>query len=408
MADVAENLNNLHKEVYPDGVPDLIPSIAKVQNLIKFNKTDLLGSKYVQPVRLALPGGFTSALGDGTAGAFSLNDAKAGTQGKAEVTGCQLVLRDQLPYEDAAKAVKGKASFADGTKFFYEGMQKSFRKRLETMFLYGNVGIGKVSAYASGTPSITIALSDWAPVIWAGLEGTEINIMNGTTSTVRDTAVTIVSVDVDTRIVTLSGTVSGAAANDIVYFKGGYGTEMSGIHKIMTNTGSLFNISASTYQLWKSSTVAITGALSFNAVKKAVTKAVGKGLMEDVSLFVNPGGWDDLASDISSLRTIDKSEVKKVDIGAEEICYHSQSGKVMIISHPMVKEGYAYGLASGNWKRVGAADVVMGAPGFGGDPFFHIAGKAGVEARSYTHQAIFSEMPGTSFYISGIVNSTAP
>lgn len=407
MADVVESLNSLHKEVYPNGVPDLVPAIAKIQTDIKFDKTDMLGSQYVQPVRLALPGGFTHALGDGTAGAFTLNDSKAGTLGKAQVSGSQILLRDQLAYEDAAKAGGGKKSFAEGTKFFYEGMQKSMRKRIETLLLYGNVGIGKLSAYTSGDPSITIALSDWSHMLWAGLEGTEIDIMSGTSSTVRGT-VTIVSVDPDTRKVTLSGTVAGAAANDIVYFKGGYGNEMSGIHKIMTNSGSLFNINAATYNLWKPNNVAITGALSFNAIKKAISKAVGKGLMEDVKLYVNQGGWDDIASDIASLRTLDKSEVKKVEVGAEELVYHSQNGKVEIISHPMVKEGFCYGLVAQNWKRIGAVDVTMGAPGMGGDPFFHLSGKAGVEARMYTNQAIFSEMPGTSFYISGIVNTTAP
>ena len=407
MADVVENLNTLHKEIYPEGVPDLIPQIAKIQNEIKFSKQDMLGSQYVQPVRLALPGGFTPALGDGTAGAFDLNDSKAGTQGKALVTGCQLVLRDQMSYEDAAKSSKGKASFADGTKFFYEGMQKSMRKRIETMMLYGNVGIGKLSAYTSGTPSITIALADWAPVIWGGLEGTEIDIMSGATSTVRGT-VTIVSFDTETRVVTVSGTVSGAGANDIVYFKGGYGKEMNGIHKIVTNTGSLFNISATTYNQWKASQLAITGALSFAAIKKAISKAVGKGLMEDVKLYVNHGGWDDIASDISSLRTLDKSEVKKVDIGSEEICYHSQNGRVEIVSHPMVKEGFAYGLVTSNWKRFGSADVAFGVAGFNSEPFFHLTSKAGVESRMYTNQAIFSEMPATSFYISGIVNTTVP
>lgn len=407
MADVVESLNNLNKEVYPNGVPDLVPAIAKVQEAIKFEKTNLLGSQYVQPVRLALPGGFTHALGDGTAGAFTLNDSKAGTLGKAQVTGCQVLLRDQMSYEDAGKAGGGKQSFVEGTKFFYEGMQKSMRKRIETLCLYGNVGIGKLSAYTAGTPSITIALSDWSHMLWAGLEGTEIDVMSGTSATVRGT-VTIVSVDPDTRVVTVSGTVAGAAANDIIYFKGGYGNEMSGVHKIMTNTGSLFNISAATYNLWKSSTIAVTGALSFNAIKKAISKSVGKGLMEDVKLFVNQGGWDDIASDIASLRTLDKSEVKKVEVGAEELIYHSQNGKVEIISHPMVKEGFAYGLVSQNWKRIGAVDVSMGAPGFGGDPFFHLSSKAGVEARMYTNQAIFSEMPGTSFYISGIVNTTAP
>lgn len=407
MADVVESLNYLNKEAYPNGVPDLVPAIAKIQNDIKFSKEDMLGSQYVQPVRLALPGGFTTALGDGTAGAFSLNDSKAGTLGKASITACQVLLRDQMSYEDAGKASGGKKSFVEGTKFFYEGMQKSMRKRIETLMLYGNVGIGKVSAYASGTPSITIALSDWAYMIWAGMEGAEIDVMSTTTSTVRGT-VTIVSIDPETRIITLSGTVTGAAANDIVYFKGGYATEQSGIHKIMTNSGSLFGISAATYAQWKSSTIAVTGALSFNAVKKAISKAVGKGLMEDVKLYVNQGGWDDIASDISALRTLDKSEVKKVDIGAEEIVYHSQNGKIEIVSHPMVKEGYAYGLVPGNWKRIGACDVAFGAPGFGGDPFFHLSSKAGVEARMYTNQAIFSEMPASSFYISGIVNTTAP
>lgn len=407
MADVVENLNVMHKEVYPGGVPDLIPAIAKIQNDIKFDKQEMLGSQYVQPVRLALPGGFTHALGDGTAGAFTLNDSKAGTQAKALVTGCQILLRDQMSYEDAAKATGGKKSFAEGTKFFYEGMQKSMRKRIEIELLYGNSGIGTLSAYTAGTPSITITLSQWAPMIWTGCEGTEIDVMSGTSGTVRGT-VTIVSVDPETRIVTISGTVTGATANDVVYFKGGYGNEMSGIHKIMSNTGSLFNISAATYAQWKSSNLAVTGALSFNAVKKAITKAVGKGLMEDIKLYVNHGGWDDIASDIASLRTLDKSEVKKVDIGAEEIVYHSQNGKVEIISHPMVKEGNAYGLVAANWKRIGSADVVMGAPGFGGEPFFHLATKAGIEARSYTNQAIFSEMPATSFYISGIVNTTAP
>jgi hypothetical protein len=407
MADVVENLNNLHKEVYPDGVPDLVPAVAKIQNTVKFDTAHATGSKYVQPVRLALPGGFTHEVGDGTAGAFSLNDSKAGTQGKAEVTGYQILLRDQMSYEDAGKAGKGKKSFADGTKFFYEGMQKSFRKRLETELLYGGVGIGKLSAYSAGTPSITISLADWSYMIWAGLEGAEIDIMDGTSSTVRGT-VSIVSVNPDTRVVTISGTVTGAAANDIVYFKGGYGKEMAGIHKIMSNTGSLFNISASTYALWKANNLAVTGALSFNAIKKAITKSVGKGLMEDVKLFVNPGGWDDVASDISALRSVEKSEVKKIDIGHEEIVYHSQNGKVEIISHPMVKEGFAYGLVAPNWKRIGAVDVMMGAPGFDGAPFFHLSTKAGVEARMYTNQAIFSEMPGTSFYISGIVNSVAP
>lgn len=405
MADVVEDLNAMHKVAYPEGVPDLVPNIAKIQQRIGFNSAVKLGSYYEQPVRLALPGGFTHAKGDGTAGAFALNDSKAGTQKKAQVYAYQILLRDQMSYEDAGKAVKGKQSFINGTEYFYNGLKKSMRKRLETMLLYGGVGVGKVGTYTSADPSITIATAEWAPQIWAGMEGAEIDIHNAATATVRG-SVTITKVDIENKKIWLSGTVSGTTANDTVYFKGNYDAEMLGLHKVLTNTGTIFNVDASTYSLWKPATHTLSSAaLSFGAVKKAVAKAVGKGLDEDVVLFCNPGGWDDLASDIASLRTIDKSEVKRVELGAEEIVYHSQNGKIEIVSHPMVKEGYAYGLCAPYWKRVGVVDMEFGAPGFGGQPFFHLATKAGVEARIYTNQALAPEMPGTSFYISGIVNT---
>jgi hypothetical protein len=141
-------------------------------------------------------------------------------------------------------------------------------------------------------------------------------------------------------------------------------------------------------------------------VKKAAGRAVSKGLEEDVYFFCNPGGWDDIAQDISALRTTDKSEVKKVEVGAEEIVFHGQNGKIFIVPHSMMMEGFGVGLCLPYAKRIGAVDVMMGAPGFDGAPWFHLASKAGVEARNYTNQAIFSESPARNFYISGIVNST--
>jgi hypothetical protein len=292
MADVVEDLSSAHKVAYGDEMPDLIPEIAKIQNDIKFESAIKLGKDYEFPVRLALPGGFTKAIGDGTAGAFALNDSKGGTQKLATATAYQILLRDQMSYEDAAKATGGKASYIKNTEFFFNGLQKSMRKEVEIMCLYGSVGVGIVSGYTSGDPSITISASEWAPQIWAGQEGREIDVMSTTTSTVRGT-VSITAVDIENRKITLSATVASTAANDVVYFKGGYGQEMFGIHKILSNTGSIFGINASTYSLWKSSTLALSSAaLSFAAIKKAAAKAVGKGLDEDVVLYCNPGGWD--------------------------------------------------------------------------------------------------------------------
>jgi hypothetical protein len=405
MADVVEDLNAMHKRVYSKRrMPNLIPDIAKVQKLINFSEREKLGDKFVVGVRLAYPNGFTHAKGDGTAGAFNLNDAKAGTYKRAEMDPFQILLRDQMSYEDAGKAVKGERSFVNGVEAFYEGIQLSGRKRIETLCLYGGMGIGTVGSYTSGDPSITISLAEWAPQIWAGIEGAEIDIHNQATSTVRGT-VTIAGVDIENRKITLSTTVAGTTANDIVRVKGGYGNEMPGIHYIQNNTGSLFGIDAAVYSLWKGTTHAVGGAFSFQALKKGISKAVGKGLYGKLDLLLNPKAWDDLQTSIEALRVTSEKDVRKVTIGTEEIEYRSQNGITVIHSHPMVKEGYGHAIVKGNWMRVGSVDFELGAPGFGGTPWFHLQSKAGVEARAYTNQGIICEKPAQNILFTGIVNS---
>lgn len=402
-----EDFSAIHKVAYGEGVPELVPDYAMIQKDIKFSQKDLLGDYFEQAVRLALPSGFTRAAGDGTAGAFTLNGATGGTQKKAKVYGYQLTLQDQVAYEDLVKAAKGGAqSYKKATAMFWEGMQLSMRKMIEINSLYGNKGIGKLSAYTSGTPSITIAESDFAPQIWAGLEGIAIDVMSGTSSTVRGT-VTVVSVDIDTRIVTLSGTVTGAAANDIVYFKGGYGKEAPGLFEILSNTGTLFNISAATYTNWKAATHAVDGAFSFQALKKGLGKGVAKGLMYPINVYTSIGAFDDLAGDIHQLRTVTKDETRKIELGQDEIAYKYAGITATIKPHPMVKNAHALGVVPQFAKRIGAADVSFGMPS---DPeariWFDLEGKAGKEGRMYTHQGIVSEMPGVNVYWSGITNRT--
>lgn len=403
-----EDFSAIHKIAYGDGVPELQPEFAIVQEDVKFKTSQLLGDFFEQAVRLALPAGFTRAKGDGTAGGFTLNGASAGTLKKAKVYGYQLLLQDQIPYEDLSKAAKGGAqAYKAASALFWEGMQLSMKKMLEINCLYGNVGIGKVSTYTSGTPSITIGLADWAPQLWAGLEGAKIEVMNGTTSTVRDTAVTIVSVDIDTQIVTLSGTVSGAAANDIVYFKGGFGNEMYGLYSILSNSGTLFNISASTYANWKSASHSVGGAFSFQALKKGLGKGVAKGLMYPINVYCSIGAFDDLLGDIQQLRMTDKSDVRKIELGQDEVTYKYAGVAATIKPHPMVKQGHAFGVVPQFAKRIGSADIGYGMPGrTDGKVWFDLEATAAVEGRMYTHQGIVSEMPSVNVYWNSITNRT--
>lgn len=402
-----EDFSALHKVAYGEGVPELVPDIAMIQKDIKFNEASLMGDYFEQAVRLALPGGFTRSVGDGTAGAYTLNGAVAGTLKKAKVYGYQMTLQDQIAYEDLAKASKGGAqSYKKATALFFEGMQLSMRKMLEIMCLYGNGGIGKVSGYTGGDPSITISASDWAPQIWAGLEGATIDVMNAATSTVRG-SVTIVSVDIDNRKITLSGTVTGAAANDVVYFKGGYGQEMYGLNSILSNTGSLFNISASTYANWKSAQHTVSGAFSFQALKKGLGKGMAKGLMYPINVYTSIGAFDDLVGDIHQLRQVDKSEVRKIELGQDEVVYKYAGVAATVKPHAMVKEGHAMGVVPQFAKRVGSMDFALGVPGGPAEKiWFDLETKNGCEARAYTHQAIFSEQPCVNVYWSSITNRT--
>jgi hypothetical protein len=403
----AEDFSALHKVAYGSGVPELVPDIAIVQKDIKFNEAQLLGDYFEQAVRLALPGGFTRAKGDGTAGAFTLNGASAGVQSKAKVYGYQVVLQDQIPYEDLSKAAKaGAQAYKASTALFWEGMQLSMRKMLEIMALYGNGGIGKVSTYTSGDPSINISASDWAPQIWSGLEGASIEVMNGTTSTSRGSA-TISSVDIDNKKITLSGTVANTAAGDTIYFKGGYGKEMYGLQSILSNTGSLFNISASSYANWKAASHTVSGAFSFQALKKGLGKGMAKGLMYPINVYTSLGAFDDLLGDIQALRQVDKSEVRKIELGQDEVVYKYAGVAATVKPHPMVKEGHALGVVPQFAKRVGSCDIGYGMPGrTDGKIWFDLESTAACEGRMYTHQGIFSEMPAVNVYWSSIVNRT--
>ena len=398
MADAVENLNALAKEVFGDsGVKDLVPNQNKVQQELSFSNKKAYGLKYVETIRLGYPAGFTHQAADGTGGAFSLNDATSGTRKRIEVQGEQILLKDQFSYEDGARIAEGgKRAFASFQSEIFEPMQRSMRKRLETQLLYGGMGIGRVETYTGGTPSIVVAEEYWAEGIWAGMEGAALDFYEPGAAQ-RGSTVTIVSIDLETREIVLSGTVSGLTADDEIYWGGAKNEEMNGIHKILSNTGSLFGVNAGTYTLWKGTEQAVGGAFSFAKMKQGITKAYNLGLDDDLCLFISPEAWDDLIDDIHSLRTTDKSEVKKLNIGTEELVYHSVNGMTKIIASNFVWKSFGYGLCKKDWRRIGAADVTFNTPGMQNEKLFHhLETKAVIEVRSYTNQAVYTRRPAAS------------
>jgi hypothetical protein len=315
----------------------------------------------------------------------------------------------------------------------FENMLKSAEKRLEIAMLYGNGPIASAASQAvviaSSQLPLVIDVGQWATGIFSGSENANVVFVQSSDNTAVDSlrSFKIAKVDVDTRTVYLSAGSAGTAgtlttletaieANALnMHFygscSGSAGTfafaEMAGLKKIITNTGVLFGIDASQYDLWKGNSVSTTGQLTMAKVLSSVSKAVQRGLDGDAVCMVNPSTWADLASNLAALRRFDGSySRKKAANGSEELEYISQNGNIKIVSYNIIKEGDCFIFPVDKVMRIGARELGLNDPTKPSDEiFFTIPGKAGVGLRAYTNQAIFLEAPAQSVYISGIENS---
>jgi hypothetical protein len=209
------------------------------------------------------------------------------------------------------------------------------------------------------------------------------------------------------RTVTVSSdaVAAGVLVGDDIYHRGAYGNEFAGIHKILTNTGSLFGISASTYNLWKGSQVSATTPfkMSFALIQRAIAKGVEKGLESDVVVLCNPSHWDDLLTEQAALRMYDSSYSSAVaEQGAKSIKFHGQNGMIEIIPSIYVKEGFSYILCLDEFARIGSSDVTFKRPGQGDQFFRDLENSAGYELRAFADMALFCFAPGRSILIDSL------
>lgn len=419
MADVPNTvatLNGLFKVVYAEELKDLVPDFAVLQKKIPFVSADKeTGNYYAQPVNLSHEAGFTY---NGDAGeVVSLNDAIAGQMKEAQVKGSEIILRSQISYNAMSRASKsGPKAFKRASGWKVEDMNSSMRKRLEIAMLYGQSGIGVVSSVSSD--DIVLTAESWAGGIWAGSEGALLEAYTtasaGATQHGRSGGMDIVAVNADTRTITVgTGDVAAdttVATGDILYFKGARTAsafnEMAGLKKIITNSGTLFNIDASDFSLWKGSTSSGTGVISHAKLQSAVAKAVNKGLMEKCLILVSPASFGVLNSDQAALRVFDSSyKSAKGENGVESLVFHSSNGQLEILSHPLVMDGDVFVLPEDALMRLGSSDVTFGVPGLDEQFVQQVPAKNAIEFQCFADQAIFLERPAHAVYMSGVTQS---
>lgn len=411
------NLNGLFKETYDSQLHLLIPDGVKLLNMIKFgSKEKMPGNLFHSPVILGLEHGITFA--SSTDDAFNLMPPIAGQIKDAQVRGSPAVLRSVLGYTAASRAAQGNAqSFMDATKFLVANMLRSMAKKIEIEMFYGgnNIlvngseigqGYGIVDTGSSGT-TLVVEIPSWAPGIWAGAENMPIEVRDATGATVRGQA-NVQSVSFTSYTITLSNAIAGMTQGDVIWHLGAYGNEFIGVHQIVSlQTGTLFNINVTQYNLFRGNQYAAGGALSFGKLNLATVRAVEKGLEGKVSCFVNPRGWANMLNDQAALRKYDGSwSRKKLENGSEALTFYAQNGEIEIIPSLYVKEGFAYILSLEDFMRVGSTDITFKRPGQADNFFRDLDSAAGYELRCFTDQALFCMAPGKQVVITGIVNQT--
>jgi hypothetical protein len=356
-------------------------------------------------VILGLETGFTH--GGSSSDAFGLNSPVAGQIRDAAVQGAQIVLRSVMSYKTlSAASSAGSRAFEQATKYIVANMIRSFGKRAEIEMLYGQSGLGIVSSVDAGNVRITLSTASWAAGIWSGCKNMELEIRSSA-GTLRGTTI-IQSIDLDNRRLTLNAIPAGVVATDVLYFLGAYGNEMAGLDKIITNTGTLFDIDASQYELFKGNVYDAGSAdLSFAKIQSAISRAVEKGLDSDVKVKVNPKTWAKLLTEQAALRMYDSSyKTSEAENGAQSIKFFGQNGQVEIVPSIYVKEGEAFIVDDKDFLKVGSTDMTFNLPGAGPDQFLRqLENSAGVEMRLYSDFSLFCMAPGRQVKITGIVNS---
>lgn len=393
----ASTINSWLKEIYADSLQSLVPEGVKLIKQVPFSSGDKeLGDKYVQPLALTHEFGFSSG-----SGAFSLQDSIAADYAEAQVEGRNLLLRTAVSYDAMSRASNSKKAFMKWSEQILGNMASSFNKRLEILHFYGSTNIGTVASLSG--QNITLTSASVAEGIWAGSEGMKIDVYTSG-GVVRQAGLTVSAVDLTGGVITVTGTVTGIVSTDTVHFAGQYNNEMNGVDRIATNAGTLYNINAATYGLWRSNTYAVAGALSFAKIQDAIALPVVKGLDEKVVLFCHPNAFADLNTDLAAARSFDSSfRAKKAENGSEAISFYSLNGEIEIVPSIYVKRGEAFALPLKRLKRLGSTDVTMRMPGMSDEQLMlQLPSNAGYEMRLFYDGNLFCERPAFIVKLTGI------
>lgn len=431
---IASTVQGLVKTIYADTWVDLVPEWALFYKTLKFQKANKLGDFYAQMVLLARSHGVT--YGGNSGSAFNLATAIPMQTQQAQVKGSEFVIRDVIAIGSLKRAMSNKEAFVDLWTLVYENLMDSIIYRYELSTMWGQRGIAVTASSANVDTThttITVTAAEWASGIYGGMESANISFYTNNVTLVSsgvDSVFTVTAVDIDNRKFTVSGTTTGISALDtaiagnannvFVYFSGllsttplsSFGNEPVSIYQILANTtGTIFNINATNYNLWKGNTSALGSTpLNFGKATQAVSKLVSRGLRGDICFYVSPGAWNNLNTNEAANRLYDESyDSGRLEVGTEQITYWGQNGKLTFEPHIYMKDGYAFAMYKPDdpsvWRRVGSVEITNVIEGTN-EMIVLSPDINGVETRLYLDQAPFTPYPSRQLLLTGITNNS--
>lgn len=385
-------LDSRLKQVYPNGISELVPAKAELMRRLKFRDECAPGKEAVFDVQLSHEGGFSFGVGDVT-----LNAAVAQSSASAKVEGKGIYLRSRVAYDLITAAKDSKKAFARFNDSKFIPMVESFKKMEEILALDGGRGLGVVQGVVGQVIELTEA--SWNPYRWLGSEGRILEAFTALTSGSQHNGnIEIVSIDVSTRKITVSGVVSSVVQNDILFMKGQRGNEPRGLMGIAKETSTYYNINPATYALWKANHYDVgTSALTLSKILEAAATSANKGCDEKLTCLVPVEAFQGLVADESTLREYDASYGKEAKNGFTKLTFVGATGEIEIVPYMPIRQGEFVMFPERLTSLIGSQSATTSIAK-DGDIIFDVEASTSKEMRMMANWTVFCEKPGYIVY----------
>lgn len=163
-------------------------------------------------------------------------------------------------------------------------------------------------------------------------------------------------------------TIAAASGNHIAYESAGPSNEFNGLGIMAQNQGSLFNIDASTYGMWRGNFRASVGNVRLSTLVRALSPVINAGAESKLVRAVVPTEFfAQVANDESSLRVYSNSGAKSVNGFSAIEFYLPGDARLELLGHPLQKDGYIRCYVPDEMSRVGPQDLQFVTRGSGGN-----------------------------------------